>query len=336
MSTLSTAHKLRNPATKHYNGVDLIKFLCAFLIVALHIDPFQGGGSVWAERINYWTNNYLTRIAVPFYFVTTGFFLFGKMSLTELNMAKIKDYCIKILLLRAIWTILLHFGDSYHLWYLDATVVAVVFMTILLHLRLRFCYIALIAGVCYMFGLFGDAYFGLTRALNSIPGVSIIRIIGDGQNGVFVGFPFVLLGAYFAHHMPKCKAVTAFVGFAVSMACLLAEVFLLEKFSTPLDHNVYIFLLPAAYFLLAFACKLELKDRPIYRELRMIGFLVYALHMMVDWVLEIAFALTAVGVGVNLTKYRFFLTVLITLLIAVLIRRLAHKKKFRWLNYLTS
>ena len=336
MSALSTAHELRNPVTKNYNGIDLIKFLCAFLIVAIHIDPFQGGGSVWAERINYWTNNYLTRIAVPFYFVTTGFFLFRKMPLTEINTRKIKDYCIKILILRGIWTILLLFGNSYHLWYLDATVMAVAIVSFFLHKRVRFGYIALIAVVCYVFGLMGDSYFGLAKRIDSIPGVNIIRFVGDGQSGIFVGFPFVLMGAYFAHHMPKCKALTAFIGFAVSMICLLGEVFVLEKLGSPKDHNVYIFLLPAAFFLLAFACKLELKDRPVYKDLRAIGFLVYALHMMVDWVLEIALALAAVNVGVNLTAYRFFLTVPLTLLIAVLIRRLAHKKKFRWLNRLTS
>lgn len=335
MSQLPTAQDLRSSKTKNYNGIDLIKFLCAFLIVAIHIDPFQGDLSAWTSRINYWTNNYFTRIAVPFYFVTTGFLFFGKMPLTELNTAKIKDYCVKILLLRAVWTILLHFGESYHLWYLDATVVAVVLVALLLRLRLRFRYIALIAGVCYVFGLMGDSYFGLAKYLDSIPGIRIIRLIGDGQSGIFVGFPFVLMGAYFAHHMPKLKAGTAFVGFAASMICLFVEVFLIDKFN-PRDHNVFVFLLPVAYFLLAFACKLELKDRPIYKDLRVIGLLIYLLHMMVDWFVGVVLVLTTMKLGINLSPYRFFITVPATLLVAVLLRWLSKKEKFRWLRRITS
>lgn len=38
---------------KNYNGIDLIKFLCAILVFIIHIPPFQGEVSEFAKNVNF-------------------------------------------------------------------------------------------------------------------------------------------------------------------------------------------------------------------------------------------------------------------------------------------
>ena len=67
--------KPHNLISKQYNSLDLVKFLMAFAVVAVHTEPF----------INC-TNNILikvispiTSMAVPFYFLASGYLLAVKM-----------------------------------------------------------------------------------------------------------------------------------------------------------------------------------------------------------------------------------------------------------------
>lgn len=46
----------------YYYGIDLIKYILAFFIVAIHFHPFSSIN----ENADYFVVNYLTRIAVPF------------------------------------------------------------------------------------------------------------------------------------------------------------------------------------------------------------------------------------------------------------------------------
>ena len=72
--------------SRNYNGVDLIKFICAFLVCMIHIPPLptQTEDEVFLNKdifgmINTLIQGGVCRIAVPFFFVAAGFFLFKKM-----------------------------------------------------------------------------------------------------------------------------------------------------------------------------------------------------------------------------------------------------------------
>ena len=81
----------------NYNGIDLCKFLCAIMVLIIHVPPFQGEISEGRGYINFFLQEYLCRLAVPFYFISSGFFLFRKMPVDQLDAEVIKGYCFKIL-----------------------------------------------------------------------------------------------------------------------------------------------------------------------------------------------------------------------------------------------
>jgi surface polysaccharide O-acyltransferase-like enzyme len=70
MKISTKALSLSENRTKHYNCIDLIKFICALFVVSIHVSPFASYNSF----INYGLKNYIARIAVPFFFVASGYF----------------------------------------------------------------------------------------------------------------------------------------------------------------------------------------------------------------------------------------------------------------------
>ena len=218
---------------KYYNGIDLVKFLCAIMVFTIHIPPIQGDVSGFAKYLTFGLQHFLCRLAVPFYFVSSGFFLFKKMSPYDLSTETIKSYCFKILRLLGIWHVLLFVGGTGHLWYLGATVVAVTLLGVCFHFRIRFKYICILACLLYFVGLLGDSYHGIIAPLENI---TFFKYLFTGyesaftttRNGVFMGFVFVLMGAVFAWHHRNLQPRTSLIGLIVSMLCLSAEVFVLK------------------------------------------------------------------------------------------------------------
>lgn len=323
---------------KNYNGIDLMKFLCAILVFIIHIPPFQGGMFEFAKDANFWLQHFACRIAVPFYFASSGFLLFKKAPLYKLDNERIKTYCFKILRLLGTWHILLLTTEKGHLWYLSATAIAIILLSLCLRFRIKLGYIYTIACILYLIGLLGDSYYGIIAPLQNI---TIFNLIFKGykfffsttRNGVFMGFIFVLMGATFSNQKNMLKTRTALIGFVVSMICLFAEVFLLKRNSIPNDYNMYIFLLPATFFLFSFSVSIELKDRFIYKCLRNMGPIIYFSHLLIYKLTLLAISVIS-NYGIWLARYQFVLTLLFTLLTAILIDWLSRKDKFKWLNLL--
>lgn len=333
MSSPSAVRQSR--PTGSYNGVDLLKFVCAILVFVIHVPLFPG------DSFEFWFQNYLCRLAVPFYFVCSGYFLFRKMPLYEPDTDRIRDYCFKILRLLGIWTILLFAGNTVHLWYLRGTVIAVVMLGLCLRLRLRLPLIWAAACGLYAIGLLGDSYYGLTAGWTDSFVIKLFSksyglFFNTTRNGVFMGFIFILMGATLAAHPVGLRPRTALAGLVLSMLCLFAEVFLLQYHKIPADHNMYIFLLPAVFFLFCLATGITLKDRPIYRHLRNIGTLLYFTHVMVDHVVSIAVSVLGNTFGIDISAFQFMLSLFFSLLLAVCVETLSRRERYKWLRWLLS
>ena len=137
---------------RSYDAVDLFKWICSFLIMYIHFAPVITN----APGVDRIISQGLCRIAVPFFFAASAFFLFQKMGDPRVggreNAKKLLRFCGHILLLYTIWVViysayyvlynihnnlpqkalkqyLLGFffegGLQQHLWYLAATVYAV-------------------------------------------------------------------------------------------------------------------------------------------------------------------------------------------------------------------
>lgn len=65
----------------NYRLIDLLKFICAFLVIGIHTRPFQASSNLLDRLFYYDISNY----AVPFFYACTGYFLIAKASEENLH-----------------------------------------------------------------------------------------------------------------------------------------------------------------------------------------------------------------------------------------------------------
>jgi serine/alanine racemase len=328
------------PKDQQYYGIDVIKFLCAILICMIHILPFETN-AFGLDRLNFWLQNYICRIAVPFYFASSGFLLFRKVDFKNLNSDIIKNYCFKLFRLLGIWSFLLCYGGTFQLWYLGSVILAVIIFSWLLKKGVPLRYIAIIATVAFLIGLLGNSYYAFIEPLKNyfLPKLVISgyeTIFSTTRNGLFFGFMFVFVGALFAKKRIVINNKLAIIGFIISMIAMFFEVYLLRHFSNPKSYDMYLSLIPVIFFMFYIATHIKLKGKPFYRNLRVIGVLVFFSHLFVTSLVSDAIMVIKYKTGVDFIAFRFLISVFLTIIIAIIINKLSQTKKFSWLKYLYS
>lgn len=332
---------------QQYPLVDIVKFICALLVVTIHISPVSTycTQSDFVPFLEYGIRNYAARIAVPFYFSVAGFFLFRKIDLEKFDISVTKNYIFKLLRLLGIWTVLLFIGRNIHLWYMSAIIVAVCLLSVLLLKKIDLKKILVIALVLYFIGLIGNPYFGLIRPLleykiTGYPIKAYYEIFTTTRNGVFMGFPFLLLGGFIEKKKFNIKPVYSALGFILSMGLLFCEAFFVRKWNLPknFDVDLYLFLLPAVFFLLVFSVNVTIKPREIYKKLRAVGVIIFFSHFWVYQWIEwfFSFFCKISGISINNSLVNYSLTILAAAALGFIIEGLSHKKKTAFLKYLYS
>ena len=61
---------------KRYDAVNILRMVCAYLVMVIHLMAFQ----VFGDGARYVTSEFICRIAVPFFFITSGYFLYPKVN----------------------------------------------------------------------------------------------------------------------------------------------------------------------------------------------------------------------------------------------------------------
>lgn len=84
--------------SKYYYGIDLFKFICALLVVSIHSTMFLE----W-EGLYHFFHNYITRFAVPFFFISSGFFFSRILENKDTMKIGIKHYSVRLLRPFMIW-----------------------------------------------------------------------------------------------------------------------------------------------------------------------------------------------------------------------------------------
>ncbi|WP_201774939.1 serine racemase VanT catalytic subunit [Clostridium aceticum] len=278
---------------KAYKGIDYFRFIAAILVIAIHTFPLLSvntGADLILTRI-------IGRVAVPFFFMTTGFFVFssydeGSFSYKNFSLKIAKLYSVSILLYLPLNLYAGHFsgkyvgasilrniffnGTFYHLWYFPAIIIgAGVFLLLLKHCKIHTAII--VALLLYLIGVFGDSYYGIA---NEIP---LLRSFYDilffffdyTRNGLFFSPIYLFLGALFSKTPQRHSFKTSMVGLLLSLSVLIVEGLLLHHFSAPRHDSMYIALLPSMYFL--FQMLLLWKGRS-QKSLRRIAMLIYVIH----------------------------------------------------------
>ena len=88
-----------------YKSLDLFKFIFAILVVMIHAKPLLDV----SDKANWFFSNSFLNLAVPFFFITSGFLLFEKLKSLSDDADKktaVKKYVGHLLKLYLIWSII--------------------------------------------------------------------------------------------------------------------------------------------------------------------------------------------------------------------------------------
>lgn len=342
---------------EYYGGIGVIRFLCAIAVVVIHTEPFAFFGLLNSVSVNC-----VCRVAVPFFFMTSGFLLFRKQDACGPLSPPVARYIKRILLMYLFWSAVyfpftalrMYFSGSVDaafgiflgylknmifsagygfLWYLPATAVAVFLVSFLLGKKVKIGKITATASALYFIGLLGQDLFVLVKPLSVYEGFwsvlsRIYNIIGTTRNGVFEGMLFVSLGAMTARREKRLKPKKAFALFCLSLLLLAAESAFASVFDTRLEYDMYIMLVPCAYFLFETARGMSVGHTKLCMRLSSYSSAIYFTHMLV---LEFIWLVEPVKLG-NMAI--FALTLAWTLAFSAVLIRLSETKYGKFLKKL--
>ena len=289
---------------RQYSAIDIARYISALLVVCIHTFPFLE----ISETFNtYWIHT-ICRLAVPFFFTTSGFFFFRNYAQSDQeNDARLKKAVLRLLKIYLIWTVIylpytifdyarsgFHIynvisyvrdlvlnGSYYHLWFLPALILSDI-IVYTLYKKKGLSFTLKVTFVAYILGYLINVY---TPIWESLPYVSFFfgfftKVFTTARNGIFFGPLFVAMGLLLARTKRLPKKVSL-VGFIVSFVLLVVEVTLYKQFHILRDlTSMYICLVPAVYFLVNYLLKVNIPYRKMFVILRHDSLMIYTSHIL--------------------------------------------------------
>lgn len=262
-------------------GIDYFRVIAAFMVIAIHIGPFAD----WSKEADFLLTYCLGRAAVPFFFMTTGYFVLvpyvrscyrRKRSFCKFMIKNTAVY-LAVSLLYLPLTIysgnmpegaggflrdLFFDGTFYHLWYFPAVLEGCMLLVWLLMRQtereakvsgfvVSGSSVAVVSVTGYVIGLMGDSYYGLAKQAPWLKAVydGIFHVSSYTRNGIFFAPIFLLMGMRIAFAGRICTVRNCIWGTAVSTLLMMGEGFLTYSLGWQRHNSMYIFLLPLMFFL---------------------------------------------------------------------------------------
>lgn len=331
---------------KEYAAIDLFKLIFSFFVVFIHCHP---GGTP-----SFLIANGVGRLAVPFFFVSAGYFLAEKTILAPNAEYKrgTTRFLWRILKMYLIWSAVylplmlvglsvgrgldplscaleylrsfLFLGSFSQLWYLPALFVGAALVALLsrkMDLRLVFG----LALLFYLIGIFNEAYSGLCPPILSDFYEKIYNPIFERtRNGLFFAPVFVALGYLFAKYQPKNDKKGRDACLALLFTALMCvEAYLLEHYGIANGrYGMYLMALPAVFFCFRWAKNVELplEEQKAY-TLRKISTAVYLTHQFVNGIVIVGLVDNLLGLEELNALWKFFILLALTLPLSYLLVR---------------
>lgn len=278
-----------------YTGIDRFRLAAAMLIVAIHTSPLAS----FSETADFILTRIIARVAVPFFFMTSGFFLISRYSdqgkelrAFEKKTAVIYGIAMALYvplniysgyfemddLLPNIIKDIVFDGTLYHLWYLPASMLGAAIAWYSVR-KLGFTKAGIFTAGLYIIGLFGDSYYGLSEKSGFFKGFYdlIFQVSDRTRNGVFMAPVFFVMGGALADRGKILPLKKSLCGFGVSFALMLAEALSLRHFALQRHDSMYLFLLPSMYFLFSALAHVRGKRLAAVRNASLV---IYIIHPM--------------------------------------------------------
>ncbi|WP_154888406.1 acyltransferase [Longibaculum muris] len=283
---------------KYYPFIDIMRIIASLLVIAIHTDPLTS----FNPQLNFLITRIFGRLAVPFFFMTTAYFLFNQGMPTY---AKLKSV-IKQFLIIDICSILLYLpvqiynhslsfepivivkdlfmdGTFYHLWYLPAVIIGLLILYEL-YQHLNEKTIFMIVCILYMIGLAGDSYYSYLHQIPLIEAfyTALFKICDYTRNGFLFAPIFLFLGAFLAQHQWHFKKYVLIFLMLVSFMIFFIETLLIHQ-QPIITHDAMTLSLPfISFFFFSFCLTFQSSKRfVLYKDLSLYVYILHPLMIIV-------------------------------------------------------
>ena len=345
--------------TQAHPAIDRARFVFSLLIVAFHFPPFQAV-TLLSKIADFVLLRYLERLAVPFFFICSGFFLYRGIKWSSDDAQREKDYFFRIIRLYLIWTVIylpysingffydeaglkhavviylrdfIFTGSCFHLWFLNALSFSVFLIMFLRKHHFPPRAILLISLFLFLGGLTAQSWFGIIKPLeNFLPGLwKVLRkagkLIVTTRNGLFEGFFYTAVGMLIALRNPVFQKKTLVSGFILSLVALLVEILTLRGLGWSRGTDIYLFQAPAVIFFFLTLKESYNQKEKVGRKLRKMSGLVYYIHPLTGFLIETILIIWNSTLVLHQPLF-FAIVLLFSLIISAVILRLSEKWLF--------
>lgn len=343
-----------NRGTSIYTGIDVFKLISSFMVVLLHA----------IETTNYYAvavREILTWFAVPFFFISSGFFLQKGLTKAENKAEYFKKYVKNLLFLFLVWAVVIYSPIVIHsyvntnktesalkialllfrrifiigpgpYWYLVALLCSAIFI--------YFChtktYEKLLLFVMILGFLLQIGYVSFREILSEI---SVFKFLFDGiyfvysweKNFLMYGIPFMGLGYFFAKKGTKVKPSMAVLMFLASTLLGIFEYNIPKIFPSEFWNGNKIFFAFAfqaiSIFLLAKSVSFNISKKTSLFIRQLSSFIYFSHYIFLYYIMNpILRNHTNISTySPNMILPKTVVTLLVCLLLFVLIKRINNK-----------
>ncbi|MBO0446131.1 acyltransferase [Enterococcus ureilyticus] len=282
----------------HTNGIDLVKYVAAILVIFFHCEKvFQD------PAVNHLFKNVLCRFAVPYFLISTSYFvrrgqnqsadyiqqyvksltksyLFWSLIYLPIGFQWIQEnYSLSPVLYPVAFVAgLVYTGTYYHLWYIPAAIFGIICVQWLLK---KSGYVVLFSLALLMYG-FGAietyyAYIGNEKLKAFFD--QYLNLFITTRNGLFFALIFVAIGFFLWDHQEKIANYQKYFGLSVLATGVLLVVEGMVVYSNiGIDKNFMWMLIPFTSSLFCWSLFVKVEENIDIRRLRELGKYYFFIH----------------------------------------------------------
>lgn len=293
---------------KTYGILDITKFISALLVIAIHCAPFIEVN----ETLNFVFVQIIARLAVPFFFITSGWLFFRNINPNQgmrdiTNVESLKHYWFRICKLYLVWSVLylpllllswiqggfemqtilrlirdiLFNGTYYHLWFLPALLLGIPLVYVL-YTTIKKRWMLWITFLLYLVGMLINVY-GASLSDVMLVGPMLqgyVALLVTSRNGLFFAPIFLALGIYVQSFLQDNYKKQSGIALLISFCLFCGEAWMLKEAGIMHElTSMYFMLVPTVFFLFMFLMQFDIQAPKLCPILRRMSLLIYVSHI---------------------------------------------------------